>query len=280
MMATRTPNSTSLTLAVYVVGISGKCGSKDYIGCGKSCLCRQFVHGEYEEEVYSTLLQTEFDGCVINRQHAIYWGQKEETYSGDSKEKTKKPPFNATVNFEVFEHTLLYEDATNAPFSGKPYDKRVFTPLDKFLNKFSFKCRDLILSPEEYEATKFSYTSTVPVTYLYVVDVSQSCPVFMEQLQLLNNLIKSIKKNKRHCVIVANKFDAHYKENLDTLESCANELGVTVIQCSSKYNTNVNTAFKFLAVKAFSRELKKKISVNIQTHAEVAVEKRIALPKE
>jgi len=280
-MATHAPSNTSLTLAVYVVGISGKCDSKDYIGCGKSCLCRQFVHGEYEEEVYSTLLQTEFDGCVINRQHTIYWGQKKEMYSGDSKEKTKKPPFNATINFEVFEHTLLYEDASNAPFSSvKPYDKRVFTPLDKYLNKFSFKCRDLILSPEEYEARKFSYTSTVPVAYLYVVDVSQSCPVFVEQLHLLKNLIKSIKKSKRQCVIVANKFDSHSRENFDTLESCANDLGITVIQCSPKYNTNISTAFKFLAVKAFSHELKKKITVSIQTHAEVTVEKRIAVPKE
>ena len=273
-------NNTPLTLAVNVVGISGKCGSKDYIGCGKSCLCRQFVYGEYEEEAYSTLLQTEFDSCVINRQHAIYWGQKEETYIGESKEKTKKPPFNATINFEVFEHTLLYEDATNAPFSGKPYDKRIYTPLDKYLNKLSFKCRDLILFPEEYKATTFSYTLTVPVAYLYVVDVSQSCPVFVEQLQLLKNLIKSIKRTKRHCVIIASKFDSHSKENYDTLESSANELGVTVIQCSSKYNTNVNTAFKFLAVKTFSHELKKKISVTIQTHAEVAVEKRTAVPKE
>lgn len=279
-MAKHATCSSSLTLATYVIGISGKCGDKDYVGCGKSCLCRQFVHGEYEEEMYSTLLQTEFDGCVINRQHAIYWGQKEETYTGDIKEKTKKPPFSATVNFEVFEHTVLYEDASNAPFSGKPYEKRIFTPLDKFLDKFSFKCRDFILSPEEYEATMFSYTSTVPVAYLYVVDVSQSCPVFVEQLQLLKSLINSIKKSKRHCVIVANKFDCHGKENMDTLESCANELGVTVIQCSSRYNTNIDTAFKYLAVKVFSRELKKKISMNIQTHAEVAVEKRVALPKE
>jgi len=273
-------NDTPLTLAVYVVGISGKC-SKDYIGCGKSCLCRQFVHNEYVEESYSTLLQTEFDSCVIGQQHVIYWGQKEETYAAHtSKEKCKKSMSSAKVNYEVFEHTMFYEDASSLPFSGKPYNQQIFTPLNKFLNKLSFKSRDLILSPEEYEVKKFSYTSKVPIAYLYVVDVSHSCPVFMQQLELMNNLIKAIKKNKNQCVIVANKYDAHNKENMENLEMYANALDVSVIQCSTRYNTNIDTAFKYLAVKVFNRQLKKKVGISIQTHAEVAIEKRKAVSME
>ena len=281
-MATHTTNGTPLTLAVYVVGISGKC-SEDYVGCGKSCLCRQFIYNEYAEESYSTLLQAEFDSCVIGRQHVIYWGQKEEMYTAahTGKEKSKKSTVSAKVNYEVFEHTLLYEDATSLPFSGKPYTQQIFTPLNKFLSKISFKSRDLILSPEEYEVKKFSYTSTVPVAYLYVVDVSRSCPVFLKQMELMNNLIKLIKKNKNHCVIVANKYDAHSKENMDNLELWASALNVDVIQCSTRYNTNIDNAFKYLAVKVFSRQLKKKkVSINIQTHAEVAVEKRKAVSTE
>lgn len=273
-------NGTPLTLAVYVVGISGNC-SKDYVGCGKSCLCRQFVHNEYAEESYSTLLQAEFDSCVIGRQHVIYWGQKEEAYASDmTKEKSKKSAVSAKVNYEVFEHTLLYEDASSLPFTGKPYNQRIFTPLNKFFGKISFKSRDFILSPEEYQVKEFSYTSTVPVAYLYVVDVSQSCPVFMQQLELMKNLVKAIKKNKHHCVIVANKYDAHSKENMENLETWANTLDISVIQCSAKYNTNIDTAFKYLAVKVFSRQMKKKVSVNIQSHAEVAVEKRKAVSTE
>lgn len=273
-------NGTPLTLAVYVVGISGNC-SKDYVGCGKSCLCRQFVHNEYAEESYSTLLQAEFDSCVIGRQHVIYWGQKEEAYTSDmTKEKSKKSAFSAKVNYEVFEHTLLYEDASSLPFTGKPYNQRIFTPLNKFFGKISFKSRDFILSPEEYQVKEFSYTSTVPVAYLYVVDVSQSCSVFMQQLELMKNLVKAIKKNKHHCVIVANKYDAHSKENMENLEAWANTLDISVIQCSAKYNTNIDTAFKYLAVKVFSRQMKKKVSVNIQSHAEVAVEKRKAVSTE
>ena len=279
-MATHNTNGTPLTLAVYVVGISGNC-SKDYVGCGKSCLCRQFVYSEYVEESYSTLLQAEFDSCVIGRQHVIYWGQKEETYAANAtKEKSKKSTFSAKVNYEVFEHTLLYEDGSSLPFSGKPYNQQIFTPLNKFFGKVSFKSRDLILSPEEYEVKEFSYTSTVPVAYLYVVDVSQSCPVFMQQLELMNNLIKSIKKNKHHCVIVANKYDAHSKENMENLEAWASALDVSVMQCSARYDTNIDNAFKYLAVKVFNRQMKKKISVNIQTHAEVAIEKRKAVSTE
>lgn len=273
-------NGAPLTMAVYVVGMSGHC-SKDYVGCGKSCLCRQFVYNEYAEESYSTLLQAEFDSCVIGRQHVIYWGQREETYTANAtKERSKKSTFSAKVNYEVFEHTLLYEDASTLPFAGKPYNQQIFTPLSKFLNKLSFKSRDLILQPEEYEVKKFSYTSKVPVAYVYVVDVSQSCPVFIEQMELMNSLIKLIKKNKSDCVIVANKYDSHSKERMENLEMWANALDVAVIQCSTKYNTNIDNAFKYLAVKVFNRQLKKKVSVNIQTHAEVAVEKRKAVSTE
>ena len=276
-MATHATNGTPLTMAIYVVGISGNC-SRDYVGCGKSCLCRQFMYNEYAEESYSTLLQAEYDSCVIGRQHVIYWGQKEETYTGANPSKDKSKKSTAKVNYEVFEHTLFYEDASSLPFTGKPYTQQIFTPLNKFLNKLSFKSRDLILSPEEYEVKKFSYTSTVPVAYLYVVDVSRSCPVFLQQLELMNSLIKLIKKNKNHCVIVANKYDAHSKENIDNLELWASALNIDVIQCSTKYNTNIDNAFKYLAVKVFSRQLKKKkVSVNIQTHAEVAIEKRKAV---
>ena len=280
-MATHNTNGTPLTLAVYVVGISGNC-SKDYIGCGKSCLCRQFVHNEYVEESYSTLLQAEFDSSVIGQQHVIYWGQKEESYlASTSIEESKK---STKVKYEVFEHTLLYQDATGLPFSGKPYNHQIFTPLNRFLNKLSFKSRDLILSPElspdEYEAKAFSYIYKVPIAYLYVVDVSQSCPVFMKQLELMNNLIKSVKKKKHHCVIVANKYDAHCRKNMENLEMWANALNIDVIQGSAKYDINIDSAFKYLAMKVFSRQLSKKFSINVQAYAEITVDKQKAISTE
>ena len=279
-MATHTSNGTPLTLAVYVVGISGNC-SKDYIGCGKSCLCRQFMYDEYAEELYSTLLQAEFDSCVIGRQHAIYWGQKEETYTANTGiEEWRMCNYTAKVNYEVFEHTLLYQDATGLPYTGKPYNQQIFTPLSKFLNKLSFKSRDLILSPEEYDIQTFSYIYKVPIAYLYVVDVSQSCPVFMKQLELMNGLIKAIKKKKSHCVIVANQYDTHSKKNMENLELWASALNVDVIQCSAKYNINIDSAFKYLAMKVFSRQLGRKFTFNRQTYAEVAVEKRRAISTE
>lgn len=261
-------------LAVYVVGISGKC-SKGYIGCGKSCLCRQYMYGEYVEESYSTLLQSEFDGCVINQQHVIYWGKKEETY----KEMTKgQCSFVAKVNFEVFEHTILYQDGINQPFHGYGnYESRVFAPLKSYLNKYSFKSRDDVLSPEDYGGKSFSYSNVVPVAYLYVVDVSQSCPVFEEQLQLMSKLIKYIHKKKQACVVIASKYDSHSRANMERLESLASKLKTAVIQCSARYNTNVNTAFKYLAAKALQL---KKLSVNLLTHAEAAVQKRVEKPTE
>ena len=279
-MATHTTNGTPLTLAVYVVGISGNC-SKNYIGCGKSCLCRQFMHNEYAEESYSTLLQAEFDSCVIGRQHAIYWGQKEETYRANTgTEEPKMSTRSAKVNYEVFEHTLLYQDASGLPYTGKPYNQQIFTPLSKFLNKLSFKSRDLILSPEEYEVQIFSYIYKVPIAYLYVVDVSQSCPVFMKQLELMNNLIKAIKKKKSHCVVVANQYDTCTRRNVENLELWANALNVDVVQCSAKYNINIDSAFRYLAMKVFSRQLSKKFTFNLQTYTEVAVEKRRAVSTE
>ena len=268
-MATHTTNGTPLTMAVYVVGISGNC-SNNYVGCGKSCLCRQFMYNEYAEESYSTLLQAEFDSCVIGRQHVIYWGQKEDTYLAT---------YPAKVNYEVFEHTILYQDASGLPFTGKPYNQQIFTPLSKFLNKLSFKSRDLILSPEEYEVKTFSYIYKVPVAYLYVVDVSQSCPVFMKQLELMNNLVKSIKKKKGHCVIVASQYDISNSMNIENLEMWANALGIDVIQCSAKRNINVDSAFKYLATKVFSRQLKES-NFSVKTYAEIAVERQRAISTE
>ena len=256
-------------LAVHVIGISGKC-SMDYVGCGKSCLCRQFMYSEYVEESSSTLLQSEFDGCVIRSQHAIYWGRKEETY----KEMVKgTPSIVAKVNFELFEHTTFYQDGTNQPFRGhEKYEDRIFTHLKSYLNKYAFRCRDDVLQPEEYGSKKFSYCSpVVPVAYLCVVDVSRSCSVFDEQLLLLNRLVKSIQKKKKSCVVVASKFDSQSQANVEHLVSLANSLKVTVIQCSAKYNTNIDTAFKYLAAKALSL---KKLPVKVLTHAEVAVRKR------
>jgi len=254
-----------LNLAVYVVGFSGHC-SMNYVGSGKSCLCRQFMYNEYSEEPCSTLLQAEFDGCVINQQHVIYWGQKEVTYTSN-KER------NVVVNFDVFEHTVLYQDGTSMPYSGEKYKKRIFAPLKTFLNKCSFRSREEILNPEEYSAKMFTYTMKLQIAYLYVVDVSQSCPFFAEQLRMMDALISVIKKSKHHCVILASKFDSYCKENFQKLEYCASKLKVDVIQSSSKYNTNIDTAFKYLAVKCL--QLKKKhIAVNIVTHAECAVEKR------
>ena len=254
-------------LAVYVIGISGNC-SRNYIGCGKSCLCRQYMYNEYIEEPYSTLLQSEFDGCVINQQHVIYWGKKEETYKEMSKGQCS---FVAKVNFEVFEHTIFYQDGTNQPFRGyEKYEKRVFTHLKSFLGKYTFKSRDEVLTPEDYGSKKFSYSHIVPVAYLYVVDVSQSCCIFEGQMQLMSKLVKSIHTKKQSCVVVASKFDTHCQANVKRLESLASKLKVPIIQCSAKDNTNIDTAFKYLAVKALSL---KKLSVNVPTHAEAAVQR-------
>ena len=263
---------TTKELAVYVIGISGNC-SKSYIGCGKSCLCRQYMYNEYVEESYSTLLHSEFDSCVINQQHVIYWGKKEETY----KEMTKgQCSFEAKVKFEVFEHTIFYQDGTNQPFPGyEKYESRVFTPLKSYLGKYAFKSRDEVLNPEDYGSKKF-HSRNLPMAYLYVVDVSQSCCVFEEQMQLMSKLVKCINKKKQSCVVVASKFDTQCRANVVQLESLASKLKVPVIQCSAKYNTNVDTAFKYLAVKALSL---KKLSVNVLMHAQVAAQKPIVPTK-
>ena len=262
-MATK---DTAKDLAVYVIGISGNC-SKRYTGCGKSCLCRQYMYKEYIEESSSTLLQSEFDGCVINQQHVIYWGRKEEAYKEMSKGQCS---FVAKVNFEVFEYTIFYQDGTNQPFHGyEKYEHRVFSPLKSYLGKYAFKSRDEVLTPEDYGSKKF-HSHIIPVAYLYVVDVSLLCCVFEDQMQLMSKLVKSIHTKKQTCVVVASKFDTHCQANVKRLESLANKLKVPIIQCSAKDNTNIDTAFKYLAVKALSL---KKLSVNVPTHAEVVVQR-------
>ena len=259
-------SDTAKELAVHVIGISGNC-SKNYIGCGKSCLCQQYMYNEYVEESYSTLLQSEFDSCVINQQHVIYWGKKEETY----KEMTKgQCSVVANVNFEVFEHTIFYQDGTNQVFPGyEKYENRIFTPLNSYLGKYAFKSRDEVLNPEDYGSKKF-HSRNLPMAYLYVVDVSQLCCVFEEQMRLMSTLVKSIHQKKQSCVVVASKFDIYSRANVKRLESLASKLKVPIIQCSAKDNTNVGTAFKFLAMKALSL---KKLSVNVLTHTEVAVQR-------
>ena len=235
-------------LIVYVTGISGMC-SKDYTGCGKSCLCHQFMYNEYMEESYSTLGQAEFDSHAINQQHTIYWGQKAQTYSLSNEEMNME---SVTVNFEVFEHTTFYQDGTNELFHGHDnYGARIFTPPSSFQNKHAFRSRaDMLLNPEGYDR-KFLLSSHVPVAYLYVVDVSQSCSIFETQMQLMSKLVRSIQKT-HSCVVVASKFDTHCEKNVKFLESFANTVDITVIKCSSKHNSNVDTAFECLAVEALS----------------------------
>ena len=232
----------SRTLAVYVIGMSG---SMDYVGCGKSSLCQQFVYDEYMGESCSTLLQSEFDSDVINRRHSIYWGQKKKIYMNESSD-------SITVDFDIFEHTIFYEDGTNLPYPGhQNYEKRVFTPLKTYANAYAFKSRDEVLSPEAYGNKRFLYSKDIPVAYLYVMDVSEPFYAFNEQLDMMNKLVKSIQK-KHCCVVVASKFDIHSRGSADRLEKHANSLKVPVIHCSAKFNTNVHTAFKNLAVKALS----------------------------
>ena len=231
-------------LIVHVIGISGKCSS-NYIGCGKSCLCRKFVYNEYMEEYYSTLLQTEFNSQAINQQHTIYWGQK---YNENINKSA------VSVNFKVFEHTIFYQDGINKPFHGHGnYEARIFTHYDNFLNKSAFRSRNDTIDSEECRKDKFlvSADSDIPVAYMYVVDVSQSCFVFEAQMQLMSRLLKSIQRH-HCCVVVASKFDAHCKANIKFLESFADGMNVKVIKCSSKYGENVDTAFECLAVEALS----------------------------
>lgn len=233
------------SLVVYVTGISGKF-SKDYTGCGKSCLCRQFTYNEYMEESYSTLLQAEFDSNVINQQHTIYWGQKEKLYLLENEVNP------VSVNFDVFEHTILYQDGTSEPFhSNDTYENQIFTPCGNFQDKYAFRSRQDLHNAEGCSNKKFLHSKGASVAYLYVVDVSQACPVFEAQIKLMSRLVKSIQKTNC-CVVVASKIDIHCKANLKCLESFANSMNLTVIKCSAKYNTNVDTAFQCLVMKALS----------------------------
>ena len=235
-------------LVVYVTGISGMC-SKGYTGCGKSCLCHQFMYSEYTEESYSTLGQAEFNSHAINQQHTIYWGQKEQTYLLSNEEMNME---SVSVKFEVFEHTTFYQDGTNEPFHGHDnYGARIFTPYSNFQNKHAFRLCEDTLNIVTNDTKKFALSSDVPVAYLYVVDVSQSCSIFETQMQLMSRLVRSIQKT-HSCVVVASKFDTHCEKNVKFLETFANTMDVTVIKCSSKHNSNVDTAFECLAVEALS----------------------------
>lgn len=258
--------NSSKTLAVYVIGLSG---SMNYVGCGKSSLCRQFVYDEYVEEPCSTLLQSEFDSALINRRHSVYWGQKKKTYTCETA-KHSVVDSSIVVNFEIFEHTIFYEDGTNLPYCGhENYEKRVCAPLKHFVNSYAFKSRDEIFTPEEYNSKKFSYSKHTPVAYLYVMDVSQPLSIFHDQLVLMNKLVKSIQK-KHCCVAVASKFDMHSKGSVESLESHASNLKVPVVHCSAKFNTNIHTAFRNLAVKALSL---KKIAVDKPAHTKAAAKR-------
>lgn len=259
--------ATAKDLVVNVIGISGKC-SKDYIGCGKSCLCHQFIYHEYMEESYSTLSQTEFDGNMINQQHTIYWGQKRQTYTMPLSHETLHMD-SVSVNFEVFEHTVFYQDGSHRSFNGHDhYEDQIFAPCNSFLNKYAFRSQKDILNSEGFGNTKLLQSTDVPVAYLYVVDVSQSCSAFEAQMQLMSRLVKSIQETHRSCVVVASKFDDHCTVKLKFLETFANTMSVTVIRCSAKDNQNIDTAFECLAVEALSLRNAVEVQDIIQTHAE------------
>ena len=235
-----------------VVGLSRSEGEEftKHQGIGKSCLCHRFVYPEpedYIDEHQSLLALHEFTSPVINGVHFLYWGSVVKSFStGKASDKSSR------VNFHVIEQTVFYQDETSKPFSSgsKPdsldqYLKRITGSIES-PGKLSYRSRDDI----ESNCEKQQYPgrlSRLPRGFMVVLDVSLSGDEFEMQLQMTEQILDYLVKQKQRFVVVATKRDKCDVDSLESAFKLKRKYHSHVIETSASVNRNVHDAFRVLA---------------------------------
>ena len=257
----------SSTVMVGVLGLSrlDKEDFSSHQGIGKSCLCYRFVYPGYDdyiEEHRSLLALHEFESDVVHRDHFLYWGSTTKTY--DAKGSSEQ------VHFEVLEHTVFYQDITEQPFETKKCISSVEGYIKSAINrtlespgKISYKNRDLICLPQEYESFVFPPGIGKHLRgYVLVIDVSESGPNFDLRLSATAKMITHLTKHKQKFVVAATKRDAAYTTSLEKINDLARTGKFTLIECSAKSNVNVSETFEIIAAKVLGKS-----ATALSTHA-------------
>ncbi|KAL5457506.1 hypothetical protein EMCRGX_G034772 [Ephydatia muelleri] len=247
----------SPTVVVSVLGLSRLDGENfsSHQGIGKSCLCYRFMYpgyDDYVEDHRSLLALHEFESDVVHKDHFLYWGSTTRTCG--AKEK---------MHFEVMEYTVFYEDIMDQPFRSS--NKKPVTSLEGYMKmaigsplespgKISYKNRDLICSPQDYESLLFPPgIGKHPRGYVVVIDVSDSGPKFESRLCMTKNMVAHLAKKNQKFVVAATKRDEAFTTSLEKLSELARTSKFTLIEVSAKSNVNVSEAFEIVAAKVLRK---------------------------
>ena len=247
----------SPTVVVSVLGLSRLDGENfsSHQGIGKSCLCYRFMYpgyDDYVEDHRSLLALHEFESDVVHKDHFLYWGSTTRTYGAREK-----------MHFEVMEYTVFYEDIMDQPFRSS--NKKPVTSLEGYMKmaigsplespgKISYKNRDLICSPQDYESLLFPPgIGKHPRVYMVVIDVSDSGPKFESRLCMTKNMVAHLAKKNQKFVVAATKRDEAFTTSLEKLSELARTSKFTLIEVSAKSNVNVSEAFEIVAAKVLHK---------------------------
>ena len=265
------------TVIVSVIGLSRLDGENysAHQGVGKSCLCYRFMYPGYDDYVethHSLLALHEFESDVVHRDNFLYWGCTTKDY--DTRGSSEK------VHFHVLEHTVFYQDITEAPFETK---KRVST-VEGYIKaaqrrdtldspgKISYKNRDLICLPEEYDSMVLPPgIAKHPRGYVVVIDVSESGPNFDRRLQATEKVVAYLTKHKERFLLAATKRDAAFTTSLDKVGDLARAGKYTLVECSAKSNVNVCETFELVAGKVLKKSAPAISSAHALAYQEAAL---------
>eukprot|EP00731_Ephydatia_muelleri_P002068 Em0001g2068a len=261
--------SSNHTVVVSVLGLSRLDGENfsSHQGIGKSCLCYRFMYPGYDDyqqdhRSHSSLLALhEFESDVIHKDHFLYWGSTTRTY--DAKGSSEK------VQFEVLEYPVFYEDITDQPFHSKKsigsldgYMRMVLARTLDSPGKMSYKNRDLICSPQDYESVAFPpEIGKHRRGYVVVIDVSDNGPTFESRLRLTEKMVAHLASRKQKFICAATKTDESLATSLEKLSELARRNKFTLIEVSAKTNVNVTEMFEIVAAKVLGKTVQ-----GLQTH--------------
>ncbi|XP_071850548.1 rho GTPase-activating protein 35-like isoform X2 [Apostichopus japonicus] len=235
-------NKAERIFRVVVVGMSGTTETRGDFGVGKSCLCNRFVN-PHEDEYYpqhiSMISQCDFSGRIINNDHFLYWGELVKRFDG------------MNFHFRIVEQTEFIDDTSFSVLKGsvsKNYIKRCADTKLSSAEKVAYVCPDQLGDEGSFPQDALPGGKFQVDGYLLVFDVSNvKGRNVNKQMEFVQKLHSSISKTKKPIVIVATKFDAVEETSLSSLRQFAREKKLSIVECSSQLNINVNLPFCTLA---------------------------------
>ena len=263
-----------MALKVYRVAVIG-CPrtvldpTKLEIGVGKSSFCCRFIKPEaYAEDHPFAITEEQWNGPTVNRDQFLYWGAVSRNIPGLHR-----------ARFQVIEHTEFVNNSSWHPYpsSNKDYISRVVDPKLTSEGKIAYKGQSRKYQPSPpaiygrsslgahqtstqiFPSEDFRVNGIAGYVCIYDPTVPYETGAMQNQLDFLTELLKTINKTKKRCILVCNKCDAAKEDAIQIGQKLVApyKKSIPFIECSARESVNINEAFFTLAVicrkKSFSR---------------------------